>query len=160
MNRKTIEENDVEIILLDKVEKLGDVGDVVKTRPGYARNYLIPFGKAEPATAENVARIERHKAELERQMQEERAKAEERAAKIKDAAVVVSVEVGAEGRVFGSVGTAEIAAAVSQACGVDVAKSEVRLPDGVFRETGEYPVELHLHADVNAVVTITIAGKE
>lgn len=149
----------MEIILLDKVEKLGDVGDVVTTRPGYARNYLIPSGKAEPATPENRAKIERRKAELERQLQEVRAKAEERAAKVNGAAVVVAVEVGAEGKVFGSVGTAEIAAAVSQTCGVDVAKSEVRLPDGVFRQAGEYPVELHLHADVNAVVNITIAGK-
>ncbi len=148
----------MEIILLDKVEKLGDVGDVVRTRPGYARNYLIPSGKAEPATEENVAKVERRKAELEQQMREERAKAEERAAKVNDAAVVVTVEVGAEGKMFGSVGTAEIAAAVSRTCGVDVAKSEVRLPDGVFRELGEYPVELHLHADVNAVVRLTIAG--
>ena len=150
----------MEIILLDKVEKLGGVGDIVKTRPGYARNYLIPSGKAEPATDENVAKIERRKAELEQQMREERAKAQERADKVNDAAVMITVEVSAEGKVFGSVGTSEIADAVSKTCGVDVAKSEVRLPDGVFRELGEYPVELHLHADVNAVVRLTITGKE
>ena len=150
----------MKILLLDKVERLGDAGDVVKTRPGYARNYLIPRGKAELVTAAGVARFERHKAELERQAQEERAQEQERAERLNDAEVVVAVEVGEAGRLFGSVGAVEIAAAVSKTCGVEVAKSEVHLPDGAFREVGEYPVELHLHADVNAVVRLTITNKK
>ncbi len=150
----------MEIILLDKVEKLGDIGDVVKARPGYARNYLIPSGKAEPATPENMEKVEFRRAELEQQAQLEKAAAQERADKMHETEVVLDVAISEEGKLFGSVGTVEIAEAVSKASGVEVAKHEVRLPDGVFREVGDYQVELHLHVDVNAVIRLKIVGRE
>jgi len=148
----------MKIILLEKVEKLGDIGDVVGTRPGYARNCLIPGGKAELATPANMEKVERRKAELEQQAQREKAAAQERADKINEREVVLEVAVSEEGNLFGSVGTAEIAEAVAKA-GVEIARHEVRLPDGVFRELGDYRVELHFHADVNAVVRLKVVGK-
>jgi len=150
----------MQVILLSKVENLGGLGDMVKVRPGYARNYLIPYGKAKPATKENIAEFEARRAELERLAAEQLAAAQERAAKLEGQSVTVTSKVGAEGKLFGSVGTAEIAEAVSAQTGVKVEKREVRLLEGAFRTTGEFEVTLHLHSDVDATLTVVVVGEE
>ncbi|GAB4353762.1 MAG: 50S ribosomal protein L9 [Gammaproteobacteria bacterium] len=150
----------MEVILLEKVENLGGLGDQVKVRPGYGRNYLIPSGKAAPATPENIARFEAQRAELERIAQEKLAAAEKRREAIDGKSVTIKAKSGAEGKLFGSVGTAEIAAAATEACGVEVEKSEVRLPTGPIRLIGEYDIELHLHTDVSARLNVVVEGEE
>ena len=150
----------MDVILLDKVDNLGDLGEKVSVKPGYGRNFLIPSGKAVPATRENLEAFEARRAELEKEAAEKLATAEARKAKVEALGpVVITHKAGEEGKLFGSVGTADIAEACT-AAGVGVAKSEVRLPEGPFRVAGEYEVTLHLHSDVNAVVKITIVGEE
>jgi len=150
----------MQVILLSKVENLGGLGDMVKVRPGYARNYLIPYGKAKPATKENIAEFEARRAELERLAAEQLAAAQERAAKLEGQSVTITSKAGAEGKLFGSVGTAEIAKAISAQTGVTVEKREVRLLEGAFRTTGEFKVTLHLHSDVDATLTVVVVGEE
>ena len=145
----------MEVILLEKVENLGNLGDKVKVRPGYGRNFLIPHGKATPATEEAVKEFEARRAELERQAAEVLAAAEARKAQLEGLSVTVAAKAGDEGKLFGSVGTVDIAEAVT-AAGVEIAKQEVRLPDGPLRVTGEYQVGLHLHTDVDATVTVIV----
>ncbi len=149
----------MEVILLDKVENLGNLGDKVSVRPGYARNYLIPSGKAKYATKENIAEFEARRAELEKAAAEALASAEARAAKLADLEVTITAHAGNEGKLFGSVGTAEIAEAIS-ATGVEVVKKEVRLPEGALRSTGEFDVTIHLHSDVDADVKIIVVPEE
>jgi len=148
----------MQIILLDKVVNLGGLGDVVKVKDGYARNYLIPQGKAKRATAANLAEFEARRVELERQEAEVLAAAQSRAEQLASLAVVIAAKSGDEGKLFGSVGTRDIAEAIT-AGGVAVDKSEVRLPNGALRNTGEYMVTLHLHTDVNAEVSVTIVAE-
>ncbi len=150
----------MEVILLDKVENLGGLGDKVDVKPGYGRNYLIPTGRAVPATGENLKAFEERRAELEKQAAEKLAAAEARKTRI-DALEVVTIthKAGEEGKLFGSVGTSDIADAVT-AGGVEVSKSEVRLPEGPFRVAGEYEVVLHLHSDVDAPIKVIIVGEE
>ncbi|HHO70578.1 MAG TPA: 50S ribosomal protein L9 [Halothiobacillus sp.] len=150
----------MQVILLSKVENLGGLGDVVKVRPGYARNYLIPYGKAKPATKENIAEFEARRAELERLAAEQLAAAQERAAKLEGQSVTITSKAGAEGKLFGSVGTADIAKAISAQTGVKVEKREVRLLEGAFRTTGEFKVILHLHSDVDVTLTVIVVGEE
>jgi large subunit ribosomal protein L9 len=151
----------MEVILLEKVANLGGLGEKVSVRSGFGRNFLIPQGKAVFASAENVKLFEERRAELEQQAAEKLAAAEARKAQIEGltAGVTISHKAGEEGRLFGSVGTADIADACSKA-GVEVAKSEVRLPEGPFRAAGEFEVALHLHTDVNAALKVTIVGEE
>lgn len=148
----------MEVILLQKVENLGDLGDKVKVKPGYGRNYLLPKGKAQRATPENVAEFEARRAELERIAAEALAAAESRKAQLEGLAVVIPVKAGEEGRLFGSIGTADIAEAVTQA-GVAVERQEVRMPEGPIRAIGEYEIALHLHTDVDATVKVKIVGE-
>ncbi|MCG8429188.1 MAG: 50S ribosomal protein L9 [Chromatiales bacterium] len=148
----------MEVILLEKVENLGTLGDQVKVRPGYGRNFLIPSGKAVPATKENVAEFEARRAELEKQAAEALAAAEARKAKLEALTVSIARKAGDEGRLFGSVGTADIAAAATEA-GVELEKREVRLPSGPFHTTGEFEVNLHLHTDVDAVLKLTVVAE-
>ena len=151
----------MEVILLDNVDNLGTLGDKVSVKSGYGRNYLIPTGRAVPATAENVKEFEARRAELEKQAAEKRAEAETRRSQI-DAltdGVTIAHKAGEEGKLFGSVGTAEIAQACVDA-GVDIQKSEVRLPEGPFRVAGEFEVALHLHADVDAMLRLTIVAED
>jgi len=150
----------MQVILLSKVENLGGIGDVVKVRPGYARNYLIPYGKAKPATQANIAEFEARRAELERLAAEQLAAAQERAAKLEGQSVTITSKAGAEGKLFGSVGTAEIAKAISEQTGVKVEKREVRLLEGAFRTTGEFKVTLHLRSDVDVTLTVIVVGEE
>lgn len=150
----------MEIILLEKINKLGDLGDKVAVKSGYGRNFLIPTGKAVAATSANVAEFEARRAELEKQASEKLATAEARKTAI-EALTNVSIahKTGDEGKLFGSVGTADIAKAYTEA-GAEVVKSEVRLPDGAFRVTGDYEIQLHLHAEVNATAKFSIVAED
>ncbi|HHH35784.1 MAG TPA: 50S ribosomal protein L9 [Gammaproteobacteria bacterium] len=148
----------MEVILLNKVENLGDLGDVVKVRPGYGRNFLIPSGKAVPATEENRKIFEARRAELEKAAAEALAAAESRREALADLVVTITHKAGEEGRLFGSVGTSDIAEAVT-ASGVAVERQEVRLPEGPIRQTGEYEIELHLHPEVNVTIKVNVVGE-
>ncbi len=140
---------------MKKVRGLGELGDKVSVRAGYGRNFLIPTGLAKPATAENLRLFEERRAELEREAADALAAAESRKAKLEGIIVTIPRKAGDEGRLFGSVGTGDIATALSEGgLGLEVLKSEVRLPEGPFRAVGEYDVDLHLHSDV--VVTVRI----
>ncbi|WP_411357967.1 50S ribosomal protein L9 [Pseudidiomarina salilacus] len=150
----------MEIILLDKIANLGSLGDQVSVKSGYARNFLFPQGKAVPATDANVKAFEERRAELEAKIAADLAAAEERAEKVNALdPVVISSKAGDEGKLFGSIGTRDIADAVT-AAGVEVQKSEVLLPNGTLRETGEYEIELHLHADVFATVKLQVVAAD
>ncbi|WP_456413391.1 50S ribosomal protein L9 [Thiolapillus sp.] len=150
----------MEVILLDKVSGLGDLGDKVAVKPGYGRNFLIPSGKAIPATRDNLAEFEKRRAELEKEAAEKLAVAESRKAAVEGlGGVTISHKAGEEGKLFGSVGTVDISNACSEA-GVPVAKNEIRLPDGPMRATGEFDVVLHLHPDVNANLRVIIIAEE
>jgi large subunit ribosomal protein L9 len=151
----------MEVILLEKVANLGNLGEKVTVKSGFGRNFLIPQGKAVFASAENIKVFEERRAELEKQAAEGLATAEARKAQIEALSdgVTVSHRAGEEGRLFGSVGTADIAEACTKA-GVEIAKSEVRLPEGPFRVAGEYEVSLHLHTDVDATLKVTIVGED
>lgn len=148
----------MEIILLEKVNNLGALGDKVKVKAGYARNFLIPKGKATAATAENLARFEARRAELERIAAEHLAKAQARSEQLADLIVTLSVKSGNEGRLFGSVGAADIANAVS-AAGIELQKAEVRLSGGVIRQIGEYDVDLHLHTEVKSHIRVNVIAE-
>ena len=145
----------MEIILLKNISGLGAIGDKVKVRPGYGRNYLVPGGFAVSATAANLEAFEARRAELERDAAAALASAEQRKAALEGMRITIARKAGDEGRLFGSVGAQEIAAAIT-ATGVEVGKQEVRLPAGAFRTTGEFEVPLHLHADVGATVTVNV----
>ena len=149
----------MEVILLTKVDNLGDLGDKVKVRPGYARNFLIPSGRAKFATAENLAEFEARRAELEKLAEESLAAAEARKAELDGAKISITAKEIGEGKLFGSVGMVDIVNAL-EAAGKKVEKKEVRLPDGAFHHAGEYQVDLHLHTDVNATITLEIIGEE
>lgn len=149
----------MEVILIEKIDRLGGLGDLVKVRPGYARNYLLPMGKAKVATPENIAEIEAHRAELEKDAAAALAAAEARRDQLNALTISITAKSASEGKLFGSIGNVDIADAIT-AGGVEVAKREVRLPDGPIRQAGEYEITLHLHADVNAVVKLTIIGEE
>jgi large subunit ribosomal protein L9 len=149
----------MEVILLEKIQKLGELGQSVKVKPGYGRNYLIPKGKAVPATADNVAKFEARREELEKAQADALGKAKIRVEKLQDISVTITKKVGAEGKLFGSVGTVDIAEAVT-ATGEELSKHEVILPDGPLRIIGEYEVALHLHADVDVQVKVIVAAEE
>lgn len=145
----------MEVILLEKVGKLGGIGDRVVVKAGFGRNYLVPQGKAVPATKENVADFEARRAELEAAAAEKKAAAEARAEKLTDLTVTIEANAGDEGKLFGSIGTRDIADAITKA-GVEVAKSEVKLPEGVLREVGEYQIDIQLHAEVTVAVALNV----
>lgn len=147
----------MEVILLEKIANLGSLGDKVAVKSGYARNFLLPFGKATPATAANIEAFEARRAELEKIAAEKTAEAEARAAKLADLTVTIAANAGEEGKLFGSIGTHDIADALT-ASGVEVAKSEVRLPNGTIRQVGEYDVAVHLHTDVEATVRVVVVA--
>ena len=147
------------VILLDNVENLGKIGDLVKVKPGYGRNYLLPQGKAALATPENMKAIEERRAELEKAAAEDLAKAQERAKSIDGVEVVVQANAGAEGKLFGSVGPVDITEALS-AIQVIVERSEIRMPEGPIGEIGEYVIGVHLHSDVNVEITVRVVAAE
>lgn len=142
------------VILLERIGNLGDLGEEVVVKPGFARNFLIPQGKAVRATAENRAVFEERRAELERLANERLGEAQARAARLAGTSVTIVVKAGDEGKLYGSVGTQDIAEAIA-AKGVEVEKSEVRLPEGAIRVVGEYEIDVQLHSDV--IVTVQVA---
>ncbi|PQQ37299.1 50S ribosomal protein L9 [Photorhabdus luminescens] len=149
----------MQIILLDKVANLGSLGDQVNVKPGYARNYLVPQGKAVPATKKNIEFFEARRAELEANLANVLATAEARAEKINAlGSVTIASKAGDEGKLFGSVGTRDIADAVT-AAGVEVSKSEVRLTNGVLRTIGEHEVNFQVHSDVFAKLNVNIVAE-
>lgn len=149
----------MQVILLDKVAHLGNVGDQVNVKSGYARNFLIPQRKAVMATKANIEHFESRRAELEAQVAATLAAAEARAAQLVElASVTLTSKSGEEGRLFGSIGTRDIADAVT-AAGVEITKSEVRLPNGVIRSLGEYAISIQLHSDVITTVNVVVAAE-
>ncbi|BBN82981.1 50S ribosomal protein L9 [Pseudoalteromonas sp. A25] len=149
----------MQVILLDKIANLGSLGDQVAVKSGFARNFLFPKGKAVPATKANIETFEARRADLEAKIAEELAAAQARAEKLEALAEVTLVsKAGDEGKLFGSIGTRDIADAIS-AVGVEVAKSEVRLPLGTIRETGEFDVSIAVHADVTATIKVIVIAE-
>jgi len=149
----------MQVILLEKIDNVGSLGDLVNVKAGFARNYLLPQAKAEMATPANVEAFQARRAELEAQQAETLAAAQARAAKLEGVSVTITSRSGTEGKLFGSVGTDEIRQAIS-ATGTEVEKKEIRLPEGPLRIVGEHPVTVHLHTDVDVEVTINVVGEE
>lgn len=147
----------MKVILLEKNRNLGNIGDVIDVKPGFGRNFLIPQGKAASATKNNLARFEAQRAELEKIAAEVLAFAQERATQLIDQVITIGAKVGEEGRLFGSVGTADVAEALTKH-GVKVVRAEVRMPNGVIRHTGEHTVDLLLHHDVVTNVKIVVVA--
>jgi len=146
------------IILLEKINNLGQLGDQVSVKSGFGRNFLIPQGKALPATKTNIEMFESRRAELEATAAESLGAATARAEGLNDKEIVIIRKAGDEGRMFGSVTNADIAEALT-AIGADVEKREVRMPEGVIRELGEYEFAIHLHSDVNAMVKVIVEAE-
>jgi large subunit ribosomal protein L9 len=147
----------MQIILLEKVANVGNLGDVVKVKDGFARNFLIPQGKAKRATAANLKLLEEKRGELERAAAEKLAAAQAAAEKIEGKSVAVTQKAGVDGRLFGSVGNVDIVAAL-KAVGVAVEKSQIRLPAGPLKQVGDHAITVQLHTDVLAHVTVTVIG--
>lgn len=148
----------MEVILLDKVGKLGNVGDRVEVKAGFGRNFLLPTGKAIAATAANIAEFEAKRAELEAAAAAKVGAAESRAEKLAGIVVTITANAGDEGKLFGSIGARDIAEAIT-AAGVEVAKAEVKLPQGTLRETGEFDIDVQLHADVLTTVKVVVEAE-
>ncbi|MCB1683976.1 MAG: 50S ribosomal protein L9 [Pseudomonadales bacterium] len=146
------------VILLERLRNLGDLGEEVNVRPGYARNYLIPKGKAVRASDEARSHFETRRAELESAANELLGAAQARADRLKDLAITIVVKAGEEGKLYGSVGTQDIAEAVTRES-IEVEKSEVRLPDGVIRTIGEYEIDVQLHSDVTATIKLSVVAE-
>ena len=148
----------MQVILLEKIGKLGELGQQVNVRPGFGRNFLIPKGKAVPATPENIEKFEAQRAEFEKTQADMRTAAQARAELLETLELTLSRKVIADERLYGSVGVGDIAEAV-QAAGQELTKHEIKLPDGPFRTLGEFVVDLHLHADVNARLKLKIVAE-
>ncbi len=155
MNLERVQMN---IILLEKINNLGQLGDQVSVKSGFGRNFLIPQGKALPATKTNIEMFESRRAELESAAAESLGAATARAESLNDKEIVIVRKAGDEGRMFGSVTNADIADALT-AIGAEVEKREVRMPEGVIRELGEYEFAIHLHLDVNALVKVIVEAE-
>ncbi len=149
----------MELILLEKIKNLGSLGEIVKVRAGYGRNYLLPQGKAVPASEANRAAFEARRVELEQKQADELARAESRAVRLRDMSVIIAKRAGAEGKLFGSVSTSDIAEALT-AAGVQVARQEVNLPNGPLRMIGEYEIAVQLHSDIFSTVKVTVAAAD
>jgi len=148
----------MDVILLEKITNLGDLGEKVVVKPGYGRNFLIPQGKAVPATKERVAEFEQRRAELEKIAAEKLSVAKSRAEALEALEITISQKAGDEGKLFGSVTQADIAEAVI-AAGPELEKSEIRMPEGVIRQTGDYEIGVHLHVDVEATLKVSVVAE-
>jgi large subunit ribosomal protein L9 len=149
----------MEVILLKKVANLGNIGDRVKVKSGYGRNYLLPTGRATLVTPKNVVKFEAMRVELERKAAQDLSDAESRAAVLKDYKLTVTAKAGSEGKLFGSIGTSDIAEALT-AAGYPVVRAEVRMPNGSIRVVGEHALVLHLHTDINVDITVAVVGED
>lgn len=149
----------MQVILLEKVENLGSLGDLVNVKSGYARNFLMPYGKAKAATKSNLEEFEAMRAELQKAEQAKLDAANARATALTDKTVTIEANAGAEGKLFGSIGPEDIATAIT-ADGTEIVKKEVRMPEGPLRTVGEFVVGVHLHTDVDVEVSIVIVGVE
>jgi large subunit ribosomal protein L9 len=149
----------MQVILMEKVANLGNLGDVVKVKDGFARNYLIPQGKAKRATADNLKQFETRRAELEKAQNEALAKAQERAAKLENLKLSIAQKAGVDGRLFGSVTNYDIVEALEKQ-GHEVERSQVRMPQGPLKQVGEFPIQLVLHTDVTVTITVAVVGEQ
>ncbi|HET9577651.1 MAG TPA: 50S ribosomal protein L9 [Usitatibacter sp.] len=150
----------MQIILMEKVVNLGGLGDVVKVKDGYARNFLIPQGKAKRATEANLKEFEGRRAELEKKANEQLQGAQERAEKLEGQKIDVAAKAGVDGRLFGSVTNADIAEALTKSTGIQVKKAEVRMPQGPLKHTGEFPLVIQLHSDVLANIAVHVVAEQ
>ena len=148
----------MQIILMEKVTNLGNLGDVVKVKDGFARNFLIPQGKAKRATEANLKEFEARRADLEKKANEQLVSAQDRAAAIEGKTFDIAQKAGVDGRLFGSVTNADIAEALGK-LGVQVKKAEIRMPQGALKHIGEFPIVVHLHADVEANITVHVVAE-
>ena len=149
----------MQVILLERVVNLGQLGEVVKVRDGFARNYLIPHGKAKRATPENIAEFESRRVDLEKAQAEGLAQAQERAAKLDGLMVQVTQKAGVDGKLFGSVTNVDISEAL-KAQALDVPKAAIRMPQGPLKQVGDYPIKIALHTDVVVAVTVSVLGEQ
>jgi large subunit ribosomal protein L9 len=149
----------MQVILLEKIGKLGQLGDVVKVKQGYARNFLIPQGKAKRATTENLAQFEQRRAELEKQQADVLTKAQERAQKLDGYLLQITQKAGVDGKLFGSVTNIDIAEAL-KAQGFEVAKSEIRLPHGPLKQIGDHEISIAPHSDVVVHIKVSVLGEQ
>ena len=149
----------MKVILLDRVENLGAIGDLVSVKSGYGRNYLIPNGKAALATAQNIKELEKKKEELEKRAAEQLEAAKSRGELIQGMSLTISANVESEGKLYGSVGPVDIVEAFEKV-GVSVERSEIRMPDGPIREVGESEISLHFHSDVDIPVTLNVVSED
>ncbi len=145
----------MDVILLEKVQNLGNIGDQVKVRGGYGRNYLIPKGIAVPASEENIKYFEEKRAELEAKAAEKLSEAQARAEKLQEVTIEISSKAGDEGKLYGSIGTRDVADAITSA-GVEVAKNEINMPEGAIRNVGEYDIIVQLHPDVKVELKVAV----
>jgi len=149
----------MQVILLEKIVNLGGLGDVVKVRDGFARNYLIPHGKAKRATPANVAEFERRRVELEQAQADALAKAQEKAAKLEGLMVQITQKAGVDGKLFGSVTNVDVSEALKLQ-GFEVPKAAIRMPQGPLKTAGDHPLKIALHADVVVTVTVSVLGEQ
>ena len=149
----------MQVILLERIVNLGELGEVVKVREGFARNFLIPQGKAKRATPENIAEIERRRAELEQAQTAALAQAQERGAKLDGLTVQIAQKAGVDGKLFGSVTNVDVAEALKRE-GHDVPKAAIRMPQGPLKQVGEHPLKIALHSDVVVTVTVSVLGEQ
>ena len=149
----------MDIILLEKIDNLGNIGDRVKVKSGYGRNYLLPQGKATLATPANIEKFEQRRAELEARAAQELTAAQERAEQLRALTLELTAKAGSEGKLFGSIGTLDVAD-LCTSLGAPIERSEVRLPEGPIRVIGEHEIELHLHADLNVPMTLNVMAEE
>jgi len=149
----------MDVILLEKNRNLGDLGEKVSVKSGFGRNFLIPQGKAVPATEANLAEFEKRRAELEKKAAEELSISQARVDKLQELKVTIASKSGDEGKLFGSIGTADLAKAMTSA-GVEVQKSEIRLPEGAIRNVGEYEISVQVHSDLSGVVQVSVIAEE
>ena len=148
----------MQVILMEKVVNLGGLGDVVKVKDGYARNFLIPHGKAKRATQANLKEFEARRADLEKKANEQLTSAQERGAKLEGMKIEIAQKAGVDGRLFGSVTNADIAEALGKQ-GLEVKKAEIRMPAGPLKHIGEFPITIQLHSDVLANITVQVVAE-
>lgn len=150
----------MKVILLERIAKLGDIGSIVNVKAGFGRNFLLPQGKAMPANEANVAIVEQRRAELEAAQADVLGQAQGRSRQLEEVNVVIAANAGEEGKLFGSIGSRDIAEAITAQTSVEVAKSEILLPEGALRNTGEYEINVQLHSEVVVAVPVVVVPEE